>query len=188
MVDTTSPASKFDISTVTGNAPDNIKLFLGNIVKLFANRTLNSFGKEIELRLKVTELSIITKADEPTKLEARAVLEIDVTEDMANHMGIIHGACLAFLIDSCSSYFALVAFHLHQTGQIHRSLSQSLNIVFHSPAAIGDRIRLINTTLTVGSRVESVRTEVWNVTHHRLVATAVHVKMQGSQPRAKAAL
>lgn len=80
MVDTTSPASKFDISTVAGNAPDNIKLLLGNVVDLFAKRTLNSFGKEIELRLKVTELSITTKADEPTKLEARAVLEIDVTE------------------------------------------------------------------------------------------------------------
>lgn len=77
MVDTTS---KFDISTVAGNAPDNIKLLLGNVVNLFANRTLNSFGKEIELRLKVTELSIITTADEPTRLEARAVLEIDVTE------------------------------------------------------------------------------------------------------------
>ena len=76
----------------------------------------------------------------------------------------------------------------------------------------GDRIRLVNTTLTVGSRVESVRTEasiiyffylqvspikyfcfpwadikIWNVTHHRLVASGVHVKMPPSQPL-KAAL
>jgi hypothetical protein len=71
----------------------------------------------------------------------------------------------------------------------------------------------VNTTLTVGSRVESVRTEasivfifilfhlqvstdlffggpllkIWNVTHHRLVASGVHIKMPPSQP-IKAAL
>ena len=78
----------------------------------------------------------------------------------------------------------------------------------------GDRLRLVNTTLTmpVGSRVETVRTEasvfylyfslvqvltnnllfpgdikMWNVTHHRLVASGVHVKMPYSRPP-KAAL
>ena len=40
----------------------------------------NSFGKAIELRLKLIELSIISKAEEPNKLEGRAVLEIDVAE------------------------------------------------------------------------------------------------------------
>ena len=88
-------------------------------------------------------------------------------------------------------------------------------IVIHNDR--GDRIRLVNTTLTVGSRVESMQTEasiyfifilspsfddqlptplfffsladikIWNVTHHRLVASGVHIKMRPSQPP-KAAL
>jgi len=72
--------------------------------------------------------------------------------------------------------------HMYQFGDIRPSVSQALNIIYHSPAAIGDRIRIVNTTLTVGSRVESVRTEIWNVAHHRLVASAVLVKMPASGP------
>ena len=75
---------EFDISQVAGNAPDKIKLQLGNIPRFLSGskrkRQLNSFGKAIELRLKLTELSIINKAEEPNKLEGRAVLEVDVAE------------------------------------------------------------------------------------------------------------
>ena len=86
MSNTTIP--EFDISQVAGNAPDKIKLQLGNIPRFLPRflsgskrkRQLNTFGKAIELRLKLTELSIINKAEESNKLEGRAVLEIDVAE------------------------------------------------------------------------------------------------------------
>jgi len=191
--DTGTPIPEFDISEVAGNASDDLKLKLGNILLAInhasgskGQQQLNTFGKAIQLRLKPTEFSIISKAEEPTKLEGRAVFEIDVAEDMVNLSGGIHGGCLAFLID-ISSGFALIALKLYQTGSSYPDISQALNVVYHSPAAIGDRIRLVNTTLTMGSRVESVRTEVWNVTHHRLVASGVHIKMPPSQPL-KAAL
>jgi acyl-coenzyme A thioesterase 13 len=82
MGNTTIP--EFDISQVAGNAPDHIKRRLGDIPSFdYGAKTrsmLNTFGKAIELRLKLTELSIISKAEEPNKLEGRAVLEIDVAE------------------------------------------------------------------------------------------------------------
>ena len=59
------------------------------------------------------------------------------------------------------------------------TVSQSLNVVYHSPAVLyaphisydlfnyllirfyrGDKIRLVNTTMAIGARAESVRTEV----------------------------
>ncbi|KAK6971335.1 hypothetical protein R3P38DRAFT_3242698 [Favolaschia claudopus] len=40
------------------------------------------------------------------------------------------------------------------------TVSQSLNVVFHAPAALGETLRIVNTTLTVGSRAMSARTEV----------------------------
>ncbi|PPQ94831.1 hypothetical protein CVT25_007468 [Psilocybe cyanescens] len=198
----------FDTSQVAGNAPEEIKRVLGDPRTFFASflkpgeRPLNGFGKDIMERMTVTELSILQKAEEPEKMEGRAVLEVDVSEDMVNGGGNIHGGCSAFLIDMASS-FALTALNLYETGRKHPSVSQSLNVVYHSPAAIGERIRLVNTTLTVGKRTESVRTEstpsffnplrirfslgsdqIWNVTHHRLVASGVHIKMMPSKPKA----
>ncbi|KAJ2923168.1 hypothetical protein H1R20_g13924, partial [Candolleomyces eurysporus] len=49
---------------------------------------------------------------------------------------------------------------------------------------VGDRIRIVNQTITVGARAHSVRTEIWNVTHHRLVSSGTHIKMQPSTPKA----
>ena len=82
MGNTTTPES--NILEVAGNAPDDIKLKLGNIPRFFSygskQQQMNTFGKAIQLRLKLTELSIISKAEEQNKLEGRAVLEIDVAE------------------------------------------------------------------------------------------------------------
>ena len=76
---------EFNILEVAGNAPDDIKRKLGNMRRFFnygskKQQQLNAFGKDIQLRLKLTELSIINKAEEPNKLEGRAVLDIDVAE------------------------------------------------------------------------------------------------------------
>jgi acyl-coenzyme A thioesterase 13 len=81
MDNTTIP--EFDISQVAGNASEHIKRQLGDIwsAKTRPLLLLNStFGRAIGRRFKLTELSIISKADEPNKLEGRAVLEIDVAE------------------------------------------------------------------------------------------------------------
>lgn len=89
MSNTTIP--EFNILEIAGNAPDDIKLRLGDIPRFFnygskrlGRQQMNTFGKAIELRLKLTELSIISKAEEPSKLEGRAVLEIDVAEGKVN--------------------------------------------------------------------------------------------------------
>ncbi|KAF8165770.1 HotDog domain-containing protein [Crassisporium funariophilum] len=194
MADTaaSSHEDSFDISQVAGNAPDNIKRMLGRPQTFFSSfvkaghKRPNVFGRSIEERMVVKELSILNKEDEPEKLEGRAVLEVDVTEDMVNGGGTMHGGCSAFLIDMASS-FALAALDMYQNDKLHGSVSQALNVVYHSPAEIGERLRLVNTTLTMGSRVESVRTEIWNATRHRLVASGIHIKMAPSPPP-KAAL
>jgi len=65
----------------------------------------------------------------------------------------------------------------------------------------GDKLRIVSTTLTLGSRALSARCEVrfllalwlhqliylaskiWNVTRHRLMASAVHIKMDSSESK-----
>lgn len=76
------------LQQVSGNISDKIKVRalvqLGIIRDGSARQQLNTFGKAIGLKLKLTELSVVNKAEEPNKLEGRAVLEIDVDEGKRN--------------------------------------------------------------------------------------------------------
>ncbi|KAF8644452.1 hypothetical protein AX16_008451 [Volvariella volvacea WC 439] len=199
--------------TIAGNAPQQIKDLLSDLITFFGMNLLKPgsvpglptssassdsltsltpepvldyvpiFGDSIVKRLMTTEVSINQKAEEPKKLEGRVVCEITVDEDMINGAGNVHGGCLAFLIDACST-LSLTALRASQTGVPFYGVSQSLNIVYHSPAGMGEKLRLVNTTMTAGARAVSARTEVWNDTHHRLVASGVHIKMEPSEPKA----
>ncbi|KAJ7778458.1 hypothetical protein B0H16DRAFT_887373 [Mycena metata] len=131
------------------------------------------FGESIVAQLLVTHASVQRKLEEPLKKEGRVLCEIVVAHDMLNGMASLQGGCSAFLIDVCSSLCLSVL-------QRSNHVSQSLNVVYHSPASLGEKLRIINTTMAVGARVMSARTEIWNATQHRLVASGVHIKMQPS--------
>ncbi|KAJ7124662.1 hypothetical protein C8R43DRAFT_1031137 [Mycena crocata] len=90
------------------------------------------------------------------------------------------------VIDECTSS-AVTALDYAQGGPGVSGVSQSLNTVFHNPVAVGAKLRFINTTLAVAAGTTSCRSEVWDITHRKLVATAVFVGMQASRPKALAA-
>jgi len=172
-----------DISKVSGNASENVKSLIASPTLYLSSQVGGPqgplFGGAILKRVVVTEVSVNEKAEEPQRLEGRVVCEIEVEEDMVNGGGNIHGGCSAFLIDMCST-MSLVALKLATSGECQGGVSQSLNIVYHSPARVGEKLRLVNTTLTMGARAFSARTEMWSLAHHRLVASGVHIKMQSS--------
>lgn len=75
----------FDISQITGNASDDIKRIIGNPGGFFQNHHVENFsssifGESILKRMKIVEISLIRKAEEEKKVEARVVVELDVTE------------------------------------------------------------------------------------------------------------
>ncbi|KAM6496419.1 HotDog domain containing protein, partial [Amanita muscaria] len=171
-----------DIAHISGNVPDSVKRALGrpSVLMLGHYLTDTQFGASICKRLVSKEIAILDKAEEPLKKECRFVCELTVEEDMLNIGGTLHGGCAAYLIEACSTV-ALVAFGLAQNEpQVVGTVLQSLNIVYHSPAAVGDKLRIVNRTMTIGSRAVSARAEIWNDTHHRLVASGTNVSMQPS--------
>ncbi|TDL18590.1 hypothetical protein BD410DRAFT_793126 [Rickenella mellea] len=167
-----------DVSHIAGNASDDLKGHVLAMQRLFMGDG-TAFGDSIGRRVKVAEVSVRKKADEPEKLEGRVVCEIIVTKDMVNGGGNIHGACSAYLVDLCS-LLPLCALSLATSGSGSGGVSQAINMLYHSPARIGDHLRMISTTLTIGTRISSSRCEIWNVNHHRLVASGVQVKMEPS--------
>ncbi|KAJ7778475.1 HotDog domain-containing protein [Mycena metata] len=165
----------------SGNIAPGMVEALSNLPNLFGMRRMAhpGFGDSILSGLVVTEASVQPKAEEPLKEEGRIVCEITVTEDMLNGGGNIHGGCSAFLIDVCSTLCLMV----YKPGM---HVSQSLNIVYHSPATLGEKLRIVNTSMTVGARAMSARTEARNailLSCHRLVASGVHIKMQPSEAK-----
>jgi len=98
----------FDISQITGNASDDIKRTIGNPRGFFKSLRVKDprssdllFGGSVLKRMKIVEITLNRKAEEEKKMEAKVVVELDVTEDMLNGGGYIHGGCSAFLVDVC---------------------------------------------------------------------------------------
>ncbi|KAF7307700.1 Acyl-coenzyme A thioesterase 13 [Mycena kentingensis (nom. inval.)] len=129
----------------------------------------SGFGDAIFARLLVTEASVSQDTDSG-RVSGRLVAEIDVEHDMLNGMGNVQGGCTSTLIDIGSTLCFMAAYN-------GTHVSQSLNVVYHSPATLGDKLRIISTTLSIGTRVITARTEIWNATRHRLAASGVHIKM-----------
>jgi len=174
---------------IKGNASLVVKQLLCNPGAFFSGRLTENhsravFCNTILSRLVVTEADIANKREDEKKKEAIVVTEIDVTDDMANGGGNVHGGCLAFLVD-CTTTLALIAYSLDVDNDFFAGVSQSLNVTYHSPAVAGDKLRIVNYSVAGGSRAKTARCEVWNATHHRLVASGLHIKMQPSGPKTK---
>ncbi|KAL4256767.1 thioesterase PaaI family protein [Pleurotus pulmonarius] len=171
-----------EVSNIAGNASPELKAFVAN--PLWISNSDTSFAIKIAKNIVVSEVSILPKNEEPLKKEARVVCEITVTQDMLNGGGKIHGGCSATLVDICTSY-ALIAYNMAVIGEATPSVSQAINMVYHSPADLGDKLKIVNTTMSVGARAMSARCEIWNVSQHRLVASGTHITMQPSLPKSK---
>ncbi|KAE9410071.1 hypothetical protein BT96DRAFT_1012327 [Gymnopus androsaceus JB14] len=175
------------ISHIRGNASDKIKNFLVDRRNLFIAAGLSpkletTFGNEILASLALSEISIYPNASEPLNQEARCVCTTRVTEGFLNGRGTLHGACATLLVDFCSS-LAIIALQMHNTGFPGVGVSETMHIVFHAPAALGEELRVVNTCASAGQVVQSARTEIWSNTHHRLVVSGVHTSMLPSIPK-----
>ncbi|KAG2060291.1 hypothetical protein BDR06DRAFT_872787 [Suillus hirtellus] len=184
------PGNDIDTSQVDGNASPKIKhrmLLALQSMRCSTGKPSSSFENMIASRLQVTEASTLPKIEEPEKFEGRVVVQVIVDEELLNVNHSVHGGCTAMIIDmhmrSCST-MPIYVLGASTSGHGEFGVSQSLNIVYHSPALLGDKLRVVSTTLALGSRALSSRCEVWNVTRHRLVASAVHIKMVPSKPKA----
>jgi len=167
------------LHSIPGNAPIAVKGLVYRWLFTFANM---GYGVRTAQHLDIVEVSIVPKVDEPARQEARVVLEMTVTEDMLNPSGKMHGACIVHLVDICTT-LPIAAMSFANGGAGSAGVSQSINVIYHAPASLGDKLRLINTTTAVGTRTGSARIEIWDVTHRRLVASATQVKMEPSSSK-----
>lgn len=163
-----------------GDLPEEIRQKLVSALT-FLTRP-DDFLDNIMMQLKAKELRVYDR-EEDGKKHARIVFELVVQKGMTNPLNSIHGGCAAYLVDVCSSV-ALSLLSIATNGPVEL-VSQSLNMVYHAGAPVGSKLEIVNVTTSSGSRVVSARTEIWDATHRRLVASGTHIKMKPGAPKPK---
>ncbi|KAG5719673.1 hypothetical protein E4T56_gene2060 [Termitomyces sp. T112] len=151
------------IAAVAGNAPREVKEIPLKWLAVFRSREV-SFAKSIAHRIKVVEVSVVKNPDDRHRIEGKVVFEIDVTEDMLNESGSMHEGCAVFLIDE-TSVCSLATLNVTEKRDFEVGVSQFINTVFHNPAKLGTKLRII-----------------WDAANHQLVASGVQLSMVPSRP------
>ncbi|KLO06575.1 hypothetical protein SCHPADRAFT_1002275 [Schizopora paradoxa] len=175
--------SVMEQSSAEGNAPQHAKGYIIQLLQTFFTKT-NGFGVPVGSRMEITDISVVQKVDEPEEREGRVVCEVDVREDMLDVHGNIHGGCIAYLIDVCT-VLPMIAYSQVAPSGWKGGTSLKIDMAFHSTAALGDRLRVVSRTLSVGSNFGFASCEIWNMTSHNLVASGKHMNMEPSKPKTK---
>jgi len=166
-------------SNVAGNATDDVKeqaLYLLEYIM-----TQSTFARDVQSHIKLTEVSV--KKQEGRKEQATVICEIVTGEEMLNGFGTMHGGCIAYLIDTCTSIPLMV---ISDAGDLNSGgVSQTLNVIYHSPASLGSRLRIVSTIVSRGRRAATLQCEIWDTAKNTIVASGTHIKMAPSIPKSK---
>ncbi|KAF9035365.1 hypothetical protein BDZ89DRAFT_488586 [Hymenopellis radicata] len=174
-------AADIDVSEIKGNVSDNEKRLGANIFAYFVNGREESYGAQVGRRLRLVEMNIWGKDAKGAAAQGQTVFEIDVLPDMCNVYGTLHGACAAYIVDPCSVSSLVVlgaAIGADGTG-----ISQSLNMIWHQPAKMGTKLRVLSNSVYIHGRIRTARCEIWDREKDKLYVSAVHSTVNNTRPK-----
>jgi len=175
-VDPASLSNYGDASQIKGNVSPYVKQLILNTFIAYGAGDEHCFGHSVAKAVKFVDISAREGEDKQGRMEATTIAEVIVSKSMLNGASMLHGGCLAFLIDNCCST-PLVALGLIQNIN-GVGVTQAMNILFHSPAPRGSCLRIVSTSIAMGGRIMSARCEVINKQTGGVVASAYLNKMQ----------
>jgi len=181
-----------DLSIINTNVPkDQVKDAMLTFDSFVRNGKY--FGVQIVGRhLETTDMLLGNEEDKPNvpddsnqNTRVKYAATITVSKDMCNKFGIMHGACVAYLMDTITTC-ALVSLE----GPPRVSLN--LNIQFYRPIPIGSKVKIIAYSTSVGRSIAHVRAEMWDLDKSVMLASATHImvdpKSDAPAPVAKSKL
>ncbi|KDR74657.1 hypothetical protein GALMADRAFT_70501 [Galerina marginata CBS 339.88] len=160
-------------SYIGGNTPDYVKQLNYNTFMCYGVGEEDCFGYKVGKAVRFTEVNVNRKLERQGRLEATTIAEIEVTKHMLNGAGMLHGGCVAYLIDNTPLVVLGLIQNVNGVG-----VTQSMNVLFHSPAPQGTCLQIISTSVTLGGRVMSSRCEILDRETGRMIASAFLSKMQ----------
>ncbi|KAG2057953.1 hypothetical protein BDR06DRAFT_1004642 [Suillus hirtellus] len=175
-VDPKNLADCGDASQIQGNVSPYVKQLILNTFNAYGAGDEHCFGHSVAKAVKFIDISAHESHEKQGRMEATTIAEVIVSKSMLNGAGMLHGGCLAFLIDNCCSTPLVVLGLLQNINGV--GVTQSMNIIFHSPGSVGSCLRIISTSIAMGGRIMSARCEVINKKTGSVVASAYLNKMQ----------
>lgn len=157
-VDPASLRNCGDASQIQGNVSAHVKQLILNTFIVYGAGDEQCFGHHVAKAVKFVDISAYDSKEKHGRMEAVTIAEVVVNKSkcwgwlcahtggvrvvfvlttvspqgMLNGAGMLHGGCLAFLIDNCCST-PLVALGLIQNVN-GVGVTQAMNVIFHSPA------------------------------------------------------
>ncbi|KAI6025993.1 HotDog domain-containing protein [Pisolithus marmoratus] len=177
-VDPASLSNYGDVSQISGNVTPHVKQLILNTFMAYGAGDESCFGHAVAKSVKFVDMSVSRCEEKHGRMDATTVAEVVVTKSMLNGAGMLHGGCVAFLIDNTP----LIALGLVQNVN-GVGVTQAMNILFHSPAPNGSCLRIISTSVAMGGRIMSARCEIIEKRTGRIVASAYLNKMQPSMAK-----
>ncbi|KAL1736318.1 HotDog domain-containing protein [Schizophyllum commune] len=162
-----------DVTLIRGNAPDYVKQLMCNTFYGYGVGEGDAFGSTVGHSVMFKEISIDRRLEKQGRFEAVTVAELLVTKHMLNGAGMLHGGCIAYLIDNTPLVVLGLVSNVNGVG-----VTQGMNIMFHAPAPVGTRLRIVSTSVSLGGRVMTARCEIVDRDTGRTVASAFINKMQ----------
>ncbi|KIM36047.1 hypothetical protein M413DRAFT_449378 [Hebeloma cylindrosporum] len=165
------------LSHITGNAPVWLKEAAVRWYLRLGVLGDTGYGWRMRRRIAIHEVSLEPDLDDPEKLSAKTVTEIEVTPDMCNAQGGLSQGCMSCLIDEGSA-ISLLLMKLWHGGVDEIGVSQTLNLFFHQVVPRpGDKIKIINRSVATGVDVGCCKSEIWDVKSHKLVVSGAQIQM-----------
>ncbi|KAJ7050097.1 hypothetical protein C8F01DRAFT_1179881, partial [Mycena amicta] len=160
-------------SQIRGNTTLSEKELIAGIFSFFIKGGImeNAFGKSIGERVKMVEMNLEEDAA-GQGARTNGTWEVEVTQDMCNAFGTMHGACAAFLLDHAT--LGTLVFLGRARGFDGVGMTTTMNLNWHTPAQVGDVISIYAESVFVdkggrGTRV--ARCQILEKSSGRLIVT-----------------
>ncbi|KAI0768344.1 HotDog domain-containing protein [Trametes elegans] len=167
--------------TVAGNAPARVKQLTLNTLGAYGVGNEDCFARVVGQRIRIREMDVV---EHDARTDVVVVADLQASKGMLNGAGTVHGGCLAYLIDSCSSFPLIALGLLKDVNGV--GVTQAMNVFYHAPASIDTCLRITSTSMTLGKRIMTTKCEVTDKETGRLIASGLLSKMQppsGAQAR-----
>ncbi|KAG6867674.1 hypothetical protein C0993_012539 [Termitomyces sp. T159_Od127] len=117
---------------IKGNVSEEEKRAALKILSHFVSTRERSYGADVGQQLRLVEINVWERDGHAAT--GQTIFEVDVTKEMCNVFGTLHGACAAYMVDPCSVSSLVVLGNA--TGIDGTGVSQSMNLIWHQPARV----------------------------------------------------
>nr|GAT55378.1 predicted protein [Mycena chlorophos] len=155
---------------IRGNPPQADKDLIASVFAFFIQGGImpEAFGKDVGGRVKMVEMNVVEDGR-----GTEGFWEVEVTQDMCNAFGTMHGACAAFLVDHTT--IGTMVFLGRVRGFDGIGMTTNLNLHWHSPANVGDVLSIYARSVfadKAGRGTRVARCEIREKSKGRLVVSA----------------